>query len=314
MSAGRLLTLLSLLQTPREWPGSELARRLEISTRTVRRDVDRLRDLGYPVEATMGAEGGYRLVAGSALPPLLLDDEEAVAITIGLRTAAGQTVAGIEEAAVRALTKLERVLPARLRYRVSALNAATTPVVFGDQPIVDPSQLTGIAAAITNHERLRFAYEANDGEETRRHTEPYQLVPAGRRWYLVAFDVDRNDWRLFRVDRIANALATGARFTPRELPESDAGAFVTSKLYSLAPTHAAVVTVDLPADRVPAHLGEVEPIDEHRSLVRAGADTVEWLAFRFCALGCEFEVHSPPELVEYVAALSGRAARATKSG
>ncbi len=314
MSAGRLLTLLSLLQTPREWPGSELARRLEISTRTVRRDVDRLRDLGYPVEATMGAEGGYRLVAGSALPPLLLDDEEAVAITIGLRTAAGQTVAGIEEAAVRALTKLERVLPARLRYRVSALNAATTPVVFGDQPIVDPSQLTGIAAAITNHERLRFAYEANDGEASRRHTEPYQLVPAGRRWYLVAYDVDRNDWRLFRVDRIANAIATGARFTPRELPESDAAAFVTSKLHALAPTHAAVVTVDLPADRVPAHLGEVEPIDENRSLVRAGADTVEWLAFRFCALGCEFEVHSPPELVEYVAALSGRAARATSSG
>jgi predicted DNA-binding transcriptional regulator YafY len=314
MSAGRLLTLLSLLQTPREWPGSELARRLEVSPRTVRRDVDRLRDLGYPVEATMGAEGGYRLVAGSALPPLLLDDEEAVAITVGLRTAAGQPVAGIEEAAVRALTKLERVLPARLRYRVSALNAATTPVITGDQPVVDPSQLTGIAAAITNHERLRFAYESNDGAESRRHTEPYRLVSAGRRWYLVAHDVERDDWRLFRVDRITNAFATGARFTPRELPESDPAAFVTSKLYSLAPTYDAVVTVHLPAAAVPAHLGEVEPIDEHRSLVRAGADTVEWLAFRFCAAGCEFEVHEPPELVEYVAALSGRAARATNSG
>jgi predicted DNA-binding transcriptional regulator YafY len=317
MSAGRLLTLLSLLQTPREWPGSELARRLEVSARTVRRDVDRLRDLGYPVEATMGAEGGYRLVAGSALPPLLLDDEEAVAIAVGLRTAAGQTIAGIEEAAVRALTKLERVLPARLRYRVSALNAATTPLFTGDQPVVDPSQLTGIAAAITNHERLRFAYSSNwsnDGEESRRHTEPYQLVPAGRRWYLVAYDLDRNDWRLFRVDRITNALATGARFTPRELPESDPAAFVTSKLYSLAPTYEAVVTVHLPAADVPAHLGAVEPIDERRSRVRAGADTVEWLAFRFCAVGCEFEVHSPPELVEYVAALSGRAARATSGG
>jgi predicted DNA-binding transcriptional regulator YafY len=316
MSAGRLLTLLSLLQTPREWPGSELARRLEVSPRTVRRDVDRLRELGYPVEATMGAEGGYRLVAGSALPPLLLDDEEAVAITVGLRTAAGQPVAGIEEAAVRALTKLERVLPARLRYRVSALNAATTPVIMGGQPVVDPSQLTGIAAAITNHERLRFAYESswsNGGAESRRHTEPNRLVSAGRRWYLVAYDVERDDWRLFRVDRITNAFATGARFTPRELPESDAAAFVTSKLYSLAPTYDAVVTVHLPAAAVPAQLGEVEPIDEHRSLVRAGADTVEWLAFRFCAAGCEFEVHEPPELVEYVAALSGRAARATQS-
>jgi predicted DNA-binding transcriptional regulator YafY len=310
MSAGRLLALLSLLQTPREWPGSELARRLAISPRTVRRDVERLRELGYPVEATMGAEGGYRLVAGAAMPPLLLDDEEAVAMAVGLRTAAGQAVQGIEEASVRALTKLERVLPARLRHRVGALNAATVPLVTGDQSVVDPSQLTGIAAAVTNHERMRCTYLDNDGAESKRHVEPYRLVAAGRRWYLVAFDVDRDDWRVFRVDRIADVFATGARFTPRELPEKDPAAFVTSKMYSLVPTYDAVVVVELPASEVPAHLGTVEPVDEHRSRVRTG-DTLPWLAFRFASAGCEFTVEEPLELVDYLRQLGARVCRAT---
>jgi predicted DNA-binding transcriptional regulator YafY len=311
MSAGRLLALLSMLQTPREWPGSELARRLEVSPRTVRRDVERLRDLGYPVEATMGAEGGYRLVAGAAMPPLLLDDEEAVAIAVGLRAAAGQAVEGIDEAAVRALTKLERVLPSRLRYRVGTLGAATVSLVTGDQPTVDPGQLTEIAAAVTNRERLRFSYRDGEGDGSKRHVEPYRLVSAGRRWYLVAFDLDRDDWRVFRVDRITNALATGARYQPRELPERDPAAFVTSKLYSLLPTYEAVVVVDLPAAGVPPHLGTVEPIDEHRSRVRAGADTLAWLAFRFATAGCEFTVEEPPELVDYLREMGGRVTRAT---
>jgi predicted DNA-binding transcriptional regulator YafY len=313
MSAARLLSLLSLLQTPREWPGSELARRLEVSSRTVRRDVERLRDLGYPVEATMGAEGGYRLVAGAAIPPLLLDDEEAVAIAVGLRAAAGQAIAGIEEAAVRALTKLERVLPSRLRYRVGALGAATVPLVTGDAPAVDPSQLTGIAAAVANTERLRFAYQDGGGAESRRHVEPYRLVATGRRWYLIAFDLDRDAWRVFRVDRIANAQPTAARYRPRELPEKDPTAFVTSKLYSTMPTYEAVVVVDLPAAEVPPHLGTVEPVDDHHSRVRAGADTLPWLAFRFATAGCEFTVEQPPELVDYLRNLGGRVARATKS-
>jgi predicted DNA-binding transcriptional regulator YafY len=312
MSAARLLALLSLLQTPREWPGSELARRLEVSPRTVRRDVQQLRDLGYPVEATMGADGGYRLVAGAAIPPLLLDDDEAVAIAVGLRAAAGQAVEGIEEAAVRALTKLERVLPSRLRYRVGALGAATVSLVTGDQSAVDPSQLTGIAAAVTNRERLRFTYRNQDSDESKRHVEPYRLVSAGRRWYLVAFDLDRDDWRVFRVDRIADSLPTGARYQPRELPEGDPAAFVTSKLYSSRPTYEAVVVVDLPAARVPPHLGTVEPVDEHRSRVRAAADTLEWLAFRFVTAGCEFTVEHPPELVYYLRKLCGRVDRATK--
>lgn len=260
----------------------------------------------------MGADGGYRLVAGAALPPLLLDDEEAVAIAVGLRAAAGQAVEGIEEAAVRALTKLERVLPSRLRYRVGALGAATVSLVTGERAVVDPSQLTGIAGAVTNRERLRFAYRDAEGGESKRHVEPYRLVSAGRRWYLAAFDLDRDDWRVFRVDRIGNAVATGARYQPRELPGGDAVSFVTGKLYSVVPTYEAVVLVALPAAEVPAHLGTVEAVDEHRSRVRAGADTLEWLAFRFATAGCEFTVEQPPELVDYLRKLGGRVDRATK--
>src|SRR2546421_12134533 len=168
----RLLKLLSLLQTPREWPGSELADRLEVSRRTIRRDIERLRDLGYPVEATMGAMGGYRLVAGQAMPPLLLDDEEAVAIAVGLRTAAGHAVDGIEEASVRALAKLPQVLPSRLRHRVGALSAATVPMVSWSPPTVEPEELTTLAAAIANRERVRFAYRPAGGSDSRRHVAP----------------------------------------------------------------------------------------------------------------------------------------------
>jgi len=310
----RLLKLLSLLQTPREWPGSELAERLAVSPRTIRRDIDRLRELGYPVEATMGAEGGYRLVAGAAMPPLLLDDEEAVAIAVGLRAAAGHAVEGIEEAAVRALAKLEQVLPSKLRYRVGALTAATVPMLSGDRPTVDPAVLTVLAAAITNRELARFDYRANDGIESKRLVEPHKLVSAGRRWYLVAYDNDRDDWRIFRADRIREPRPTGARVTPRELPAADAAAFVTSRLYSLVPTYSAVVTLHLPAAEVVGRLGDtpgdIEPIDERTCLVRSQTDTLEWLAFRLTMLGCEFEVHEPPELAEYLRALGARVTRA----
>lgn len=214
----RLLSLLSLLQTPREWPGSELAERLRVSARTIRRDIDRLRELGYPVEATLGAEGGYRLVAGAAMPPLLLDDEEAVAIAVGLRAGAGHAIEGVEEASVRALAKLEQVLPGRLRHRVSALQSATVAVTRGDGASVDPRTLTAIASAVAGSERLRFAYLAGDGVASRRLVEPYRLVSTGSRWYLVAYDMERGDWRTFRVDRMSEPCATGARFAGRELP------------------------------------------------------------------------------------------------
>ncbi|MFF4123063.1 helix-turn-helix transcriptional regulator [Microbispora rosea] len=316
MSA-RLLALLSLLQTPREWPGSELAERLEVSPRTIRRDVDRLRELGYPVQATMGAVGGYRLAAGAAMPPLLLDDEEAVAIAVGLRTAAAHPVDGIEEASVRALAKLEQVLPSRLRHRVGALAAATVPMLAGAEAPVDPRTLVVLAGAAANRERLRFAYRSGDGAETRRLTEPYRLVAAGRRWYLLAYDNDRDDWRIFRADRIGDPHATGVRSPARVPPDQDPAEFVAAKLYSSAPVYEVVATLRLPAGqaarRLGAAAGSVEPIDDHSCRLRGRADTLEWLASRLLMLGCEFEVHEPPELRAYLRALGARAARASAS-
>jgi predicted DNA-binding transcriptional regulator YafY len=313
----RLFSLLSLLQTPREWAGSELAERLGVTPRTIRRDIDRLRELGYPVEATMGPEGGYRLVAGAAMPPLLLDDEEAVAIAVGLRTAAGNAVEGIGEASVRALAKLEQVLPSRLRRRVSVLNTATVAMPPSGGPRVDPGDLAAVAAAATNHERLRFAYEAADGTESRRLVEPYRLVATGRRWYLVAYDNERDDWRIFRVDRVRGPRATGQRYQPREMPEEDAAAFVASKLYAGPPTYTAAVTLHAPAEQVRLRLGEdagaITPIDEGTCRLDGHADTLAWLASRLLMLDCEFEVHEPPELTGYLRDMAGRAERAAGS-
>jgi predicted DNA-binding transcriptional regulator YafY len=312
--AARLLNLLSLLQTPREWPGSELADRLGVSHRTIRRDVDRLRELGYPVEATMGSIGGYRLVAGKAMPPLLLDDDEAVAIAIGLRTAAGQAVDGIEEASVRALTKLQHVLPSRLRHRVNALGAATTPLLTDNSTVVDPEELTTIATAVTSRERLRFAYESTDGSPSRRLVEPHSLVPTRQRWYLVAYDNDRDDWRIFRVDRMKGAQRTGMRNTPRILPAADAAAYVASKLYDRGPAYRATVTLHAPIGDVQRVMGRVradlEQIDEHSCRLHTRADSLEWIAFRVVMLDCDFEVHEPAELTAYIERLAGRLTRA----
>ncbi|WP_280664930.1 MULTISPECIES: helix-turn-helix transcriptional regulator [unclassified Kitasatospora] len=311
----RLLNLLSLLQTPREWPGSELAERLQVSPRTIRRDIERLRDLGYPVQATLGAVGGYRLAAGAAMPPLLLDDEEAVAIAVGLRTAAGAAVTGIEEASVRALAKLEQVLPARLRRRVGTLNAATVPLAGGG-PRVDPEHLTVLAAAVTGRERVRFDYRAGDGAASRRLVEPHRLVAAGRRWYLVAFDNDRDDWRIFRVDRLSDPRSTGVRAVPRTLPADDAAEFVSRKLQSRARTYRAVAVLELPRVEAERRLGgaaaalQLEELDEGRCVLRTEADALEWLAARLLMLGCEFTVQEPPELAWHLRELGERAIRA----
>jgi predicted DNA-binding transcriptional regulator YafY len=313
----RLLNLLSLLQTPREWPGSELSERLGVSPRTIRRDIDRLRDLGYPVRATMGAVGGYRLVAGTAMPPLLLDDDEAVAIAVGLRAAAGHAVVGIEEASVRALGKLLQVLPARLRHRVGTLNSATVPLLTGDGPTVDPEDLTMLARAVTAKERLRFSYRARDGAETRRNVEPERLVSTGRRWYLIGYDLDREDWRLFRIDRLSEPFATGARFTPRPLPAEDAAVFVASRLRGQSPTHTMVATVHRPAAEVDGWMPwtgdyEIEPIDDHSCRLRSRADSLRWLAAGLLMLDCPFEVHEPPELREHLRRLADLADHAAK--
>jgi predicted DNA-binding transcriptional regulator YafY len=315
-TSSRLLELLALLQARRAWPGAELADRLEVSGRTIRRDVERLRDLGYPVESLSGPAGGYTLRAGTAMPPLLLDEGEAIAIAVGLRTAAGASVSGIEETSIRALVKLEQVLPAHLRRRVGALGSATiAPPAAG--PMVDPQHLTVIATACRDSECLRFAYTSRDGVETRREVEPHSLVNLGRRWYLVAWDRRRDDWRTFRVDRLDRPGVMGARFRPRELPARDASAYVERSISDAPSRYEARVTVHASADemtsRMPSYWGRFEPIDPDRCEYRARDDDLGWLAMRIAVLGVDVEVHEPPELVEHIRALAQRLRRATDS-
>src|SRR4051794_4920060 len=246
-TSSRLLDLLSLLQARRDWPGAELAERLEVSGRTIRRDIERLRALGYPVESLTGPAGGYRLRAGTAMPPLLLDEEEAIAIAVGLRTAARASVTGIEETSIRALVKLEQVLPTHLRRRVAALGSATIAAPVSG-PTVDPQHLTTLAAACRDAECVRFEYTSRDGTATRREVEPHSLVNLGRRWYLVGFDRDRQDWRTFRVDRLNGPAAGGRRFTARELPAENAAAYVRESISGGAGGYEARVTVHAPLD------------------------------------------------------------------
>jgi predicted DNA-binding transcriptional regulator YafY len=312
-TSSRLLTLLSLLQARRDWPGAELASRLEVSGRTIRRDVERLRDLGYPVESLTGPAGGYTLRAGTAMPPLLLDDDEAIAIAVGLRTAAKASVTGIEEAAVRALVKLEQVLPSRLRSRVAALGQATITMPGGG-PTVDPQDLTTLAACCRDLECLRFAYTGRDGAESRREVEPHAVVNLGRRWYLVAWDRKREDWRTFRVDRLERPASMGVRFAARELPAKDAAAYVTESIRSRPHRYEAHVTVRLPFDearrRMPWAWDELEPVDEGTCEYRTGDDDLHWLAMRVGMFGGEIEVHEPPELREHLAAWAAGVGRA----
>jgi predicted DNA-binding transcriptional regulator YafY len=311
-TSGRLLKLLSLLQTRRDWPGGELAERLGVSGRTIRRDVERLRDLGYPVDAVTGPAGGYRLHAGTAMPPLLLDDDEAVAIAVGLRTAAGASVTGIEETSIRALVKLEQVLPSHLRRRVNALGSvlATLPA---SGPMVDPDALTTIAGACRDRERLRFHYRSRDAQDSRRHVEPLSLVNLGRRWYLVAWDCEREGWRTFRVDRLERASSAGTRFEPRTLPGGDPAAFVASNLKTAPARYQARVTVHAPAAELEQrrHLwGTVRPRGDGACEYCTSDDSLDWLAMRIGMLGFDVEVHEPPELVERFEQLARRFERA----
>jgi predicted DNA-binding transcriptional regulator YafY len=315
-TSSRLLEMLSLLQGRRDWPGGELADRLEVSGRTIRRDVERLRRLGYPVESLTGPAGGYRLRAGSAMPPLLLDDDEAIAIAVGLRTAAGASVAGIEETSVRALVKLEQVLPAHLRRRVGALGSATSTLPAGG-PTVDPQHLTVIATACRDSECLRFAYRRRDGTDSRREVEPHSVVNRGRRWYLVAWDRGREDWRTFRIDRLSRPASTGVRFEARTLPAKDAAAYVERSIAGAPTRFEAVVVLNAPAEeitaRIPAYWGSVTAIDAETCEFRTGDDDLGWLAVRIAMLGVDFEVSEPPELVEELRTLGLRLRRAVRS-
>ena len=297
----RTLRLLALLQARRYWPGTELARRLEISPRTLRRDIDRLRELGYPVQAQRGIEGGSQLAAGAALPPLVVDDEEAVALALGLQAAAQGAVEGIAESSVRALAKVVQVMPARLRRRVEALGAMTVPAGWGVAgPAVDPATLAAAALACRDAERLRFSYTAAGGERTARHVEPHRLVLLGRRWYLVGYDLTRQDWRTFRLDRLAGLRGTGARFRSRGLPAADAAAFVRAAIASVRTGYDVEVLVEAPAAAVRERVGRwaaVEELGAARCRVRMTADSLEWPAMALGAIGADFQIVSPPELL-----------------
>lgn len=312
-TSSRTLRLLSLLQTHRHWPGGELADRLGVSSRTLRRDVDRLRELGYPVDASRGVDGGYQLAAGAALPPLVVDDEEAVALAVGMQAAAQGAVAGIEEAAVRALTKVVQVMPAHLRRRVEAVRAVTVPSGWEAGPPLHPDVLTTAAQACRDDERLEFAYTTHAGAAATRLVEPHRLVPLGRRWYLVAYDLHRHDWRSFRLDRMADPRRTGARFRPRPLPTSDAAEFVRAGMRALPTSYLVEALIHAPADVVRGRVGQwarVEEAGDGRCRLRMNSDSLDWPAMTLGSIGSEFEILTPPELVTHLAEWSARFARA----
>jgi predicted DNA-binding transcriptional regulator YafY len=315
-TSARLLRLLSLLQARRDWTSVELASRLGVTTRTIRNDVGRLRGLGYPVDARPGVAGGYRLGAGGALPPLLLDDEEAVAVAIGLRTAANGSIAGIEETSVRALAKLQQVLPSRLRRQVSAFQSYVLPVPSGG-PQADPDVLTVIASACRDHERLRFDYQAHSGTASRRLVEPYRLVNDRRRWYLMAWDIDRYAWRTFRVDRIEPRTPSGPRFTPRALPpDPEIAAQVARGAAQATWRYRARVIVHAPAAYVQSRLPipvTVESLGEDQCAFEPGSDHPGMLALYLGMLDADFSIAGSPELVDALRKLTRRYQRAIDS-
>jgi predicted DNA-binding transcriptional regulator YafY len=308
-TSARLLRLLSLFQARRYWSGADLSRQLEVTARTLRRDVDRLRSLGYPVHSTSGAAGGYQLGSGAHLPPLLLDDEEAVAVAVGLRTAALGTVMGMEDASIRALTKLEQVLPSRLGRRVTALHSFIVPLAK-QVPAVDGRTLAAIAAACRDQEGLRFRYRSRSDVATTRSVEPHRLVHTGWRWYLVAWDLTRRDWRTFRVDRIDPKLTTSSRFIPRRPPGGDFATFVSKAVsYDPYPHRAHILlhaSAQQVAERVPPTAGVLEAIDRNSCMLHTGAHSLEILSVYIAMIGVEFEVREPAELVAHIRLLADR--------
>jgi predicted DNA-binding transcriptional regulator YafY len=303
----RVLRLLSLLQSRPVWTGPELAEQLGVTTRSIRRDVERLRELGYPVLATQGVGGGYQLGAGKALPPLLLDDEEAVAVAVCLRLAAGGSVAGLGEVAVRTLAKLDQLLPQRLRSEVDAVAAATVTLEYAGSQ-VDAQTLVLLARACRGRYLVSFDYRRADGTDSTRRVEPYRMVAAGRRWYLMAYDVGRDDWRSFRLDRMGPPHVTTFRFSAREAP--DAAEFVQRGMTQGPYEHVARVRVLAPAEqvatRVPASVAEITPESVSTCLLVAGGSHLEWMAWHLVGLGFDIEVLEPPELRGAMQSLASR--------
>jgi predicted DNA-binding transcriptional regulator YafY len=309
--AERLLALLSLLQTRPHGSATELAERLSVTPRTVRRDMTRLRDLGYPVAAEPGPRGGYELGAGGSLPPLLLTDEEAVVVALGLRTAASGGVAGYQDVAVAALAKLEQVLPVRLREKVTAITTTTDLVRPYGGPVVDSESLLVLAQACRGLERIYFCYRDGEGNETDRRVEPFRLVTASRRWYLVGRDVDRDDWRTFRVDRMSRVARTGHRFVRTDEP--DAAQLVADGIavhaYSCKAEVDLHVGLDEAASSIPATAGRLMAVNDTTTRLQLGANDMAWIARYLAALPFEFEVRDPPELRTALRALGRRLQR-----
>lgn len=307
-TTARLLQLLGLLQAQAVWTGEDLADRLGVTTRSVRRDIDRLRELGYPVQSSRGTGGGYQLGAGRALPPLLLDQDEAVAVAVCLRLAAGGTVAGVGEAALRTMAKLDQVMPAAIRAHVAAVQEATITVDY-QAATVDSDALLALARAVREHHQARFDYIARDGAASYRRVEPYRLIATGRRWYLMAFDLDREDWRSFRLDRMAEVRASTFGFTPREAP--DAEEYIRRSVHSGWEYEATV--------RLQCALGEVEEyvarwgtlsaVDDARCDLRVGAHNLDAMAWWLLRLPHDFEVLDNVELVAAYRRLATRTAQ-----
>jgi predicted DNA-binding transcriptional regulator YafY len=311
-SAERLLRLLGLLEGRIDWTAEELARRLDVTTRTVRRDVTRLRDLGYPVEAVAGPGGGYRLGAGGKLPPLLLDDEEALAVALGLRVATTAAVSGLEDASLSALSKLEHVLPPHLRARLADVSIATVSAPGPASSRVDHNTLATAAAAAREGIRLRFGYTDGEGRGSERHAEPHRLVHTGRRWYLVAFDLDRDDWRTFRLDRVAEPRATGLRSAKRQVP--DPVELVQRGIAIEVWRHRATVrlhtSLDFAQQVVPATVGALEALGDSECRLVIGADDIGWLARYLLGMPFTFTVEDPVELAAELGEIGRRLAAA----
>lgn len=315
-TTSRVLQLLGLLQSRRVWTGAELAQRLGVTGRSVRRDVERLRELGYPVHASTGHGGGYQLGAGAALPPLLLDGDEAVAMAVCLRLAAGGSVAGIGESALRALSKLDQVMPPRMRAQVAAVHDATVTLTTGPQSPVEPEVLMTLARACRDHEHVEVGYTDRSGASTHRRVEPYQLVTTGQRWYLLCYDRDRDDWRSLRLDRMVGVQARGSTFVPREAP--DAAGYVGRSISTAPYRYVAHVRYRCSKEVVAAHFSPtsatIEADGPDLCLVTTGADDPEVLALYLAKVGREFEILAPPEVVAGARAMAARLAGAAERG
>ncbi|HKU40893.1 MAG TPA: YafY family protein [Polyangiales bacterium] len=311
-TSARLLRLLTMLQARRSWTGPELAERLEVTARTLRRDVDRLRSLGYPVHSTSGTAGGYRLGAGAALPPLMLEDDEGIAVSLALQIVAGGTVAGIEDAAQRALAKLEQVLPNRLRRRIKTLRSSIVRLSDAG-PTVDLSAVSALAAACEAQHEVGFDYSDHSARPSRRWVEPHRLVHMDRRWYLVAWDKTRSDWRTFRVDRIQLPLETGAPFASRSSPDDDVGAYVSRSVSSVMYRYQVCVLFAASLEdvraRIPGSAGQLEAVDAGSCRLRTGGHTLDSVLIWLACTGFDFTIEEPSELADHLQFAAARLGR-----